>query len=140
MAKRAAIANAPKSTLKDAGPQSKRRWSAKVDTDATHPEHGLFLKSPEIIAKQLATKKVSPKGPASGMRMLTFYMNRAGKNLTPDRVAALEEAKEILSGIIAKHNENVSTKKPAATKAVGRKSLAKKSRTKTANKVVKKTV
>jgi len=37
-----------------------------------------FNKSPAVIAKALASKKVSPKGPGSGMRMLTFYIDRAG--------------------------------------------------------------
>ncbi|HEX2917956.1 MAG TPA: DUF3175 domain-containing protein, partial [Edaphobacter sp.] len=72
----------------------------------THPEEGLFTKSPTTIAKSLASKKISPKGPASGMRMLTFYINRAGKNLTEDRKAALEKAKSILSGIIARQKRS----------------------------------
>jgi tRNA(adenine34) deaminase len=44
----------------------------------------------------LASKKVSPKGVASGMRMLTFYINRAGRNLSATRKAELERAKELL--------------------------------------------
>ena len=78
-----------------------KKWSAKVTTDSTHPDAGLFNKSPTVIAKALASKKVSPKGPGSGMRMLTFYINRAGKNLTPTRKRALERAKTLLSEIIA---------------------------------------
>lgn len=80
---------------------TKKKWSAKVDTESTYPEEGLFTKSPTTISKSLASKKVSPKGPASGMRMLTFYINRAGKNLSQKRLDALEKAKTILSGIIA---------------------------------------
>ncbi|WP_263351218.1 DUF3175 domain-containing protein [Acidicapsa acidisoli] len=30
------------------------------------------------------------------MRMLTFYINRAGKNLTPERKQVLEHAKKLL--------------------------------------------
>ena len=30
------------------------------------------------------------------MRMLTFYINRAGKNLPPERLKVLENAKELL--------------------------------------------
>ncbi|HMF65815.1 MAG TPA: DUF3175 domain-containing protein [Edaphobacter sp.] len=81
---------------------TKKRWSAKVDTDSTHPEEGLFNESASAIAKALASKKVSPKGPASGMRMLNFYINRAGKNLSQERHAELEKAKTMLSDIIAK--------------------------------------
>jgi len=78
-----------------------RKWSAKVDTDSTHPDEGLFNKSASVIARALASKKVSPKGPASGMRMLNFYINRAGKNLSKERHAELEKAKDKLSAIIA---------------------------------------
>jgi hypothetical protein len=100
-----------KSTAKESPTPSSRRWSAKVDTDSTHPDHGLFLKSPRTIANALATKKVSPKGPASGMRMLNFYINRAGKNLSKERIAELEKAKEMLSGIIARQKDAPMTKK-----------------------------
>jgi hypothetical protein len=50
--------------------------AAKVKTDSTHPPAGLFAKSARTIAKTLASKKVSPKGPTSGMRMLTYFMAR----------------------------------------------------------------
>jgi Protein of unknown function (DUF3175) len=74
-----------------------RKWSAEVNTDSTHPPEGLFNRDPETIARALASKKVSPQGPGSGMRMLTFYINRAGKNLTATRRAKLDKAKELLS-------------------------------------------
>ena len=45
----------------------------------------------------LASKKVSPKGPGSGMKMLTFFINRAGKSLSGARRAKLERAKKLLS-------------------------------------------
>lgn len=76
------------------------RWVSKVTTDSTHPPTGLFSKSPETIARQLASRKVSPKGPASGMRMLTYYINRAGKGLSASRRRALERAKVLLSARI----------------------------------------
>jgi hypothetical protein len=79
-----------------------RKWSASVKTTSTYPPEGLFTKSAAVIARTLATKKVSPKGPSSGMRMLTFYINRAGKDLTEDRKKELEKAKRILS----KHNRD----------------------------------
>ena len=83
-----------------------RRWSAKVDTDTTHPDHGLFLKSGPEIARALASKRVSPKGMASGMRMLNFYINRAGKNLSSERMHELDRAKELLSKRIAREKAN----------------------------------
>lgn len=73
------------------------RWSGQVKTVSTFPPPGLFTRDAETIARSLASKKVSPKGPASGMRMLTFYINRAGKNLSGERRAELERAKELLS-------------------------------------------
>jgi Protein of unknown function (DUF3175) len=74
-----------------------RNWSAKVRTVSTSPPQGLFTKDPETIARTLASKKVTPKGPGSGMRMLTFFINRAGQNLSASRRAQLERAKELLS-------------------------------------------
>ena len=76
---------------------NKKRWVAKVKTDSTHPPKDLFNKSASTIAKSLASRKVSPKGVQSGMRMLTYYINRAGRNLKPSRRAELERAKSLLS-------------------------------------------
>jgi len=77
---------------------STRRWSAEVTatSDATHPPEGLFKKDAETIARTLASKKVSPKGVSSGMRMLSFYINRAGKNLPESRLKVLNRAKELM--------------------------------------------
>ena len=76
---------------------AKKKWVGKVKTVSTYPPEGLFTKDPETIARQLASKKVSPKGPASGMRMLTYFINRGGKGLSDARRAELEKAKELLS-------------------------------------------
>lgn len=73
------------------------KWIAKVTTDSTHPPPGLFKKSASTIAKVLASKKVSPKGPGSGMRMLTYFINRAGRKLSASRRAELERAKALLA-------------------------------------------
>ena len=81
------------------------RWSAKVHTESTYPEKGLFNKDASTIARSLASKKTSPKGPVSGMRMLNFYINRAGHNLSASRKKELEKAKAMLSEIIAKNKE-----------------------------------
>jgi len=80
---------------------TKRRWVKNVKTDSTHPPEGLFTKSPEEIARSLASKRVSPKGPRSGMRMLTYFINRGGKGLSATRRAKLERAKKLLSEKIA---------------------------------------
>ncbi len=78
-------------------PQKTRKWSGKVKTVSTYPPEGLFTKDPETIARSLASKRVSPKGPGSGMRMLNFFINRAGKNLSASRRKVLQKAKELLS-------------------------------------------
>lgn len=74
-----------------------KRWVAKVTTDSTHPPPGLFTKNAATIARVLASKKVSPKGPQSGMRMLNYFINRGGRGLTRTRRAELERAKSLLS-------------------------------------------
>ena len=93
--------------------EGKRKWSVAVDTDSTHPPSGLFNRDAKTIARELASRKVSPKGPSSGMRMLTFYINRAGKNLPSERLQVLENAKHLLHERIAAANGN---KKKAASK------------------------
>lgn len=80
-----------------------RKSVAKVSTDSTHPPKGLFTKDAPTIARTLASKKVSPKGPASGLRMLTYYINRAGTGLDAAQRAELERAKRLLSARIHKH-------------------------------------
>lgn len=77
--------------------RNRRRWVAKVKTDSTHPPAGLFTRSASTIGKTLASKRVSPKGPGSGMRMLTYFINRAGRGLSPERRAELEKAKALLA-------------------------------------------
>ena len=76
------------------------KWSASVTSDATHPEPGLFNEDAETIATHLAKPEVSPRGPAQGMQMLNFYINRAGKNLPAERHKILEDAKQLLHKIV----------------------------------------
>ena len=73
-----------------------KRWSGRVKTVSTHPPEGLFTKDAETIARVMATKKVSPKGIGSGIRMIQFFINRAGKDLSLTRKRELERAKRIL--------------------------------------------
>ena len=90
--------------------RKRKRWVASVKTDSTHPPQGLFKKSASTIARALASKKVSPKGPQSGMRMLTYFINRAGRGLSASRRAELEKAKAILSKRIhGEHKQRTQT-------------------------------
>src|SRR6266550_1986466 len=78
------------------------RWVSRVTTESTYPPKGLFAKSASTIARSLASKRVSPKGPGSGMRMLTYFINCAGRGLSARRRAELERAKTLLSKRIRK--------------------------------------
>jgi len=73
-----------------------RRWSHQVKTVSTFPPAGLFTKDAQTIAKVMASRRVSPKGPGSGIRMIQFFINRAGKNLPASRKRELEKAKKIM--------------------------------------------
>src|ERR1041385_2116289 len=80
----------------------RKSWVARVTTDSTHPPRGLFTKDAATIARTLASRRVSPNGPRSGMRMLTYFINRGGRNLTAFRRRELEKAKRLLSDRIQK--------------------------------------
>jgi len=75
---------------------AKKKWSHKVKTVSTYPPAGIFSKSAAQIAKAMASKRVSPKGIGSGIRMIQFFINRAGKSLSASRRRELEKAKKIL--------------------------------------------
>jgi tRNA(adenine34) deaminase len=73
-----------------------RKWSGRVKTISTFPPEGTFTKNAETIARIMGSKKVSPKGPGSGIRMIQFFINRAGKGLSVERKKQLEKAKRLL--------------------------------------------
>ena len=67
-----------------------------MKTVSTSPPAGLFTRDTATIARVMATRRVSPKGLGSAIRMVQFFINRAGKGLSPTRRAQLEEAKALL--------------------------------------------
>ena len=81
-----------------------RRWSARVtrESDALDLERGVFTKrDPKRIAASLKRsaersrrRKADPY--RSALSMLTFYINRAGKNLPASRRRTLQRAKSEL--------------------------------------------
>lgn len=108
-AKKPAAKSKSSSPKKGAG----NRWVAGVKTVSTFPPEGLFTKSAAAIARSLASKKVSPKGPASGMRMLVYFINRGGHGLSASRRAELEKAKKLLSARIKEaQNSNEDKREP----------------------------
>jgi hypothetical protein len=80
---------------------SSRRWSARVtrESDALDLKGGVFkLRDPKLIAASLKRsaersrrRKSNPY--RSALSMLTFYINRAGKNLPESRRKTLQRAK-----------------------------------------------
>jgi len=85
------------------------RWSQRVtrESNALDLERRVFTKSPKAIAKSLKLsaersrrRKSSPY--RSAMSMLTFYINRAGRQLTRTQRARLEAAKDELRALFKK--------------------------------------
>lgn len=70
-------------------------WISKVTTTTLNTPKGMFTKSAEDI---VATLKRKNKGKRLGsmINMVQYFINRAGKNLAPERRAELEKAKRIL--------------------------------------------
>jgi hypothetical protein len=98
---------------KSAHGKTGRKWSARVTetSDAMTLQDKVFTKSPAAIARSIKhsaekshRRKSNPY--RSAMSMLTFYINRAGKNLSAAKRKKLEQAKDEL--------RKVFDKKPAA--------------------------
>ena len=87
-----------------------RKWSQRVmeTSDALSLEPGVFsLEDPRLIAESLERSALRSRrrkaGPfQSAMSMLNFYINRAGKKLSPERKVVLEEAKEELRKVFGR--------------------------------------
>ncbi|MCW5773927.1 MAG: DUF3175 domain-containing protein [Rhodospirillaceae bacterium] len=87
-----------------------KRWSGRVnrESDALDLDRGVFAgDSPKRIAASLKRsaerskrRKSSPY--RSAMSMLTFYINRAGKNLSRRRLGILERAKDELRAVFGR--------------------------------------
>lgn len=80
-----------------------RKWSRKVTetSNALTLDEGVFKKNPRDIAlslKRSAERSRRRKSTPfrSAMSMLTFYINRAGKNLSAARRKKLNQAKDEL--------------------------------------------
>ena len=114
-----------------------RRWSARVtrESDALDLESAVFKKkSAKEIARSLkrsAEKSDRRKAPPlrSAMSMLTFYVNRAGENLSPARAKVLDNAKDELRKLYDRP-----AKRAAKSKAGKNRGATTKRATKTAKK------
>jgi tRNA(adenine34) deaminase len=56
----------------------------------------VFTKDAKTIARVMAARTTSPKGIGSAIRMIQYFINRAGKRLSPSRKKVLEQAKRVL--------------------------------------------
>lgn len=88
----------------------KKRWSQRVtrESNALDLEAGVFtLEDPRKIALSLKRSALRSKRRKadpfrSAMSMLNFYINRAGKTLTPAQLKRLEAAKDELRELFGK--------------------------------------
>lgn len=91
-------------------PPKARRWSQRVTekSNALDLDPGVFtLRDPKAIARSLKRsaershrRKTTPYH--SAMSMLTFYINRAGSQLTKAQRTRLERAKEELRALFGR--------------------------------------
>lgn len=70
--------------------EEEEKWSGEVKPK-WHPKEGTFEKSAASIAKTLMAG-----GQKKALKRLAFYVNRAGKNLSPERRAVMARAKRII--------------------------------------------
>ena len=96
-----------------------RKWSGRVtrESSALDLKRGIFtLNDPKKIAASLKRsaeqshrRKASPY--RSALSMLTFYINRGGKNLSAARKKKLERAKDELKKLFGKVDKPKKTKR-----------------------------
>ena len=91
------------------GRKTTRRWWKTVTetSDAMSLDKGVFKKSPHAIAvslKRSAERSRRRKSTPfrSAMSMLTFYINRGGKNLSATERRKLDQAKDELRALYGK--------------------------------------
>ena len=103
-ARKSSIRRRKPGSSRPAATAGRRRWSQDVTehSDALTLEGGVFTsKDPRRIAASLKrsaerSKRRKSDPFRSALSMLTFYINRAGKNLPPARKKILMQAKEEL--------------------------------------------
>lgn len=108
----------------------KKRWSRRVPetSDALTLEEGVFKrKDPRGIASSLKrsadhSKRRKADPYRSAMSMLTFYINRAGKNMPAGQKRTLEKAKEELRRLYGKALRAAGGKRKGAGKKKAKRS------------------
>ena len=98
-----------------------KRWSARVtrESDALTLERSVFKKKdPKAIARSLKrsaerSKRRKSAPFRSAMSMLTFYMNRAGDNLSASQAKVLNAAKDELRRLYGRKPARAARKTPS---------------------------
>jgi hypothetical protein len=118
--------------------KSPKKWSQHVTetSDAMDIADGTFASGdPVRIARTVekdaeASKRRKSSPYRSAMSMLTFYINRAGKNLTAKQRKVLEDAKDVLRDEFGPKTaaKSAKSKKVAPKKKSAARSLKKKGR------------
>ncbi len=93
---------------------SGKRWSQHVTqtSDALDLEEGVFaLEDPREIARSLKksadrSRRRKSEPFRSAMSMLTFYINRAGKQISAEQRTRLEQAKDELRALYGRPRAN----------------------------------
>jgi Protein of unknown function (DUF3175) len=109
--------------------RKKQRWSRQVTetSDALTLAEGVFTRrSPLSIARSLKrsadrSKRRKSDPFRSAMSMLTFYINRAGRNMPATRRRTLEAAKGELRRLYGRERPAQRTTRRGATRAAQRK-------------------
>ncbi|MBX5460849.1 MAG: DUF3175 domain-containing protein [Steroidobacteraceae bacterium] len=109
-ARRAASTAHSKRTKRAIRKHAPRKWSAQVmrRSDALDLEEGVFKKrSAREIALSLkrsaeASRRRKAEPFRSAMSMLTFHINRGGRNLSPERRRVLNQAKDELRAVFGR--------------------------------------
>jgi Protein of unknown function (DUF3175) len=109
--------------------RKKKRWSRQVTetSDALTLAEGVFTRrSPLSIARSLKrsadrSKRRKSEPYRSAMSMLTFYINRAGRNMPATRRRTLEAAKGELRRLYGRERPAQRTTRQGATRAAQRK-------------------
>jgi hypothetical protein len=107
--------------------KDRRKWSAEVTetSDALDLEPAVFThSSPRRIARSLArsarrSRRRKADAYRSAMSMLTFYLNRAGANLSAERRRVLEKTKDELRIAFGREPRSGRRKRKARTPAAG---------------------
>jgi hypothetical protein len=103
-----------KTAVKKKSPRKKKKWSAHVNqtSDALDLEKNVFTSgSAQHIAESLKlssdhSKRRKGSSFQSAMSMLSFYINRAGKNLPGSKKRTLETARDKLRKLYHLENRN----------------------------------